>query len=1465
MCLYLCVYIPWYAKGLSLVDSEAPSYDVFISYADSDEAWVHGYLIPALALSTITRAKFRPGVPVITELEQAVLQSRCTVIVFSSAYLVDEWLQLSDILAAHTDVAGRLGRLIPIRRQWVDVPLHIKLRIDLNFTEENREHWDREVERLSVHFGAVPAPSETIPCPYPGMVPFNSSQASSFYGRNTEINELLQRLRNQRYLFVIGPSGSGKSSLINAGLLSRLRSSSLFAPDIWLICHMRPTHNPQQALAICLESTTRDWTAAVTGILSTHVPAQRLLLVIDQFEEVFASAVSDSRHVLFIALDQLKKDERVTLILVMRADFYADLMDSPLWPVKDVERFEITPLRDQALKQAIEQPTLDIGVYFDAALSERLLADATDEPGVLPLLQETLQLLWDKRKYRYLSRAAYDQLGKNGQSGLSVAIATKADAVLAHLTTEQQRIARRIFLRLIQFGEGRPDTRRQQPIDKLGAKEGNSSLFDVTLDQLIDGRLLTTSGQEDAIDRRVDIAHEALITGWPTLRRWVVEQRATEQARRRLEAHVEEWNRLGQRNGGLLDATELPEAWRWLESDDAIEVGITDEMRAYVQISQHVLEAAARRERLQQRLTAFIATVALVSAVIAIIFAMQSSRNANQAEINAATAVAAQQTAESQQRIAEEQQQLAEEQQRVAKEQQRVAEQRARIARAGTLAAQSQSAFRTGKRQQALLLAVAATRTTYEGDPSIVAVEEALRTALVGLNGYGLSGHQDIVSTLALSPDGRRLVSGSNDGTVLVWDLGTANPYNTVRTLRGHSGAVTVLMLASDGQRLVTGGTDDKAIVWNLADPDPSMTAIQLVGHQKGLSVTSIALSTDGQILATGSRDTTIRVYNLLDPDPNTTVRVLRGHEDAISTLSMSLDGQILVSGSSDTTARVWNLGMVDPNMAVRVLGGHTRQINSVAIHPDGHTVVTGSSDGTARIWDLNTADPNHAVQTLTGHQGPIYALAISVDGQTLVTGSWDDSTTKGDDTARVWDLSDPDPGASVRVLRNITNGVRSLALSADGRTLVTGSTNGYGRVWNLSDPDPNTTVQYLIGHEGTVTAVAVSANGQRVITASVDTTIRIWSRSVFNSNANTLVLAGYDDSISVVALSANQRTFASGSNDGTVRVWKLDKADPVAASWILRGHTGQIQALELSADGRILVTNSDDLTIRVWDLSAPDPNTAVRVFETRSPRVALSADGRVMVDDSVDVRVFDVSNGNVNAPSKVIDTRIATIALALSADGRIVANAASTGEVLVLDLTAVDPAATARTLVSQTKAIAGIMLSDDGQTLVAGLYNGTVQLWDLSAPDPSTTLRTLRGHEYSVEAFALSADGAMLATGSGDGTTRVWSLKDADPNTTSVVLRVPGETVAPLQWSTDGKSLMTVSSTGTVRSWPLNANVQLDQACHAAGRNFSLAEWQQYFGEEPYRLICPKNPSGVGVANPTQAATPTPYLYNRN
>ena len=559
--------------------------ELFVAYADEDREWVHGFLLAEVGLdraSVVTPDDFRPGAVLVEELERAVTSARFTVMVLTPAFGTSPLAALAELLASHDSLRRDSDRLVPLLLKPFELPLHLDFRVRLDCTDPGR--WPAETARLrELLQRGTPSPDE-LACPYPGLIAFGPEQAGLFFGRDRESDEISRLVRQHGFLLVVGPSGSGKSSLVSAGVLPRLRAAE---GDRWLVRTVRPGAGV---------SPLADSAAALPG-------AGRLLLFVDQAEAIFVLPTKEDRDQYLELIGELRRTEGCTVVLALRADFFNDLMTSPLWPVSRGERVEITPLRGAALRDAIVRPAAAVGAHIEPVLLERLLHDAGDEPDVLSLIQETMVLLWERRSRRLLTLSAYEDLGGDGRSGLAAALATRADAALADLLPVQQEIAQRILLRLVQLGEGRQDTRRQQPVSALRVSGEDPGLFDLTLGHLTNRRLVTIGSLDDG-QPSVDLGHEAMIAHWPTLRDWIAESRATETARRRIERDAADWEQRGKDRGDLYRRHRLADA---LEVTAARENELTRTGARFL--------TAARRRRLAARLAFTMAIVLALTGV----------------------------------------------------------------------------------------------------------------------------------------------------------------------------------------------------------------------------------------------------------------------------------------------------------------------------------------------------------------------------------------------------------------------------------------------------------------------------------------------------------------------------------------------------------------------------------------------------------------------------------------------------------------------------------------------------------------------------------------------------------------------------------------------------------------------------------------------------------------------------------
>jgi WD40 repeat protein len=1500
-------------------DTAAIVHDLFISYAQADTAWVEGFLLDALEQAGVkyhSEDAFALGVPRLVEFERAIKQSTRTLLILSPAYLADTFGQFVDVLVNSYGMETATWPVIPLMLQTVELPPRLSQLVRLEASTAELQL--RALAKLCAELKLpVPGPAPLPACPYPGMVPFDESDSARFFGREQEVQELVERLRLQPFLAVIGASGSGKSSLVRAGLIPALRKSQAFGSGDWVVRTMRPGATPLETLTQTITDIPRARefgmanSAAAEPMNLALPPGVRLLLVVDQYEETFTIASAESQA-FQQTLQQLATTAGCYVVLTARADFYTDLMLSPLWGNIQANRVEITPLGEAGLRQAIVRPAEQAGVAVEAALVERLLADAAGEPGVLPLVQETLVLLWERLERRFLPMRAYEALvltrdsyagqPSDERSGLQVAIARRADATMAGLTEAQQLIARRIFLRLIQFGEGRADTRRQQPLDALRSTDDDPRLFDQTLQRLAESRLLTLSGAEKKDEGRrtnderspssfvlrpsssnVDISHEALIRGWPALQGWLNERRDSELTRRRLEGKAQEWVRLGRDTGGLLDEIEVLEAERWLQGAEAIDMGFDQALSQLVERSQAAIaaqkqaEQAARQEKLAQaqalaeeqkqraeeqaaasarlrRRALFLAGafgVAVLAMLAAIIFlqrsqqseaeALRQKNNADQQKAAAETNAA---EARRQQTAAETNAAEARRQTGLAKDNAALADQRATDARVSELAAQANLAGSSFPQRSLLLAAEALNLSDQAGKPASPVTIDSLRAGLAQIGGQVLTGAAEPPNSLAYSADGHYLAIGSATGTVRVLDMRAADPAAAPIILRGHEDQVIALAWSPDGRYLASGSFDNTARLWDLNADNPAATPAVLRGHTA--QVTTLAWSPNGDYLATAGFDSNVLLWDVTSSSALAKPLTLSGHTGQISAIVFSPDSRSLASASVDGSVRLWNLQAADPAADPSILLGDGEMIAAVAWSPDGRYLAAGSGAQvfTIWLWDLKTSDPSASRKDLKGHLGTITSLLFSTAGQTLISSS-------RDRTSRLWNLGQADPSAQPTILRGHADEIRTAALSADGQTLATGSGDHTVRLWNLSSIDPNGSVRILKGHDAAVTKLLWSPDARFLITASEDATSRLWHLA----GRDGITLQGGAGRITALAYSPDGNDLATSDYDGYSRIWDLrpGAAKPVI---VLPKGTGSANAVAWSPNGRMLASAMDDSPVQLWSLS--DRDFATHPTELPSPEqgllaLAWSPDGRYLAGSSRDaddpsIWVWDLQAADPSAGRFVLSGHTNPVYdLAWSPDGDSLASASLDQRVLVWDVG--DANKPPIELLGHSAAVVAVAWSPDGHTLASGSWDGTARLWDLQTADPSAAAIELSGHTNTVVAVAFSPDGHTLATTSYDNTARLWDLQAADTAASALTLARDTSAITEVAWSPDGHTLATGNAASTVQLWPLELPKLNEQSCRAAGRNLNMEEWQQFFGSADYRSTCaslPAHPSYI-------------------
>lgn len=588
-------------------------YDFFISYAETDTAWVHGYLKTSLENAgkrIFTVEDFRLGHPELLEIERAVQESHRILLVLSPEYLnnSEHIGSILDSLAQYRGKTASEWPVIPLLLRDVSLPPRLDFLVGLDFSDDKSRHV--YLKRL-LNSTEVPVDDPELKpiSPYPGLRAYKESESNYFFGCDQAIQDLIVRLRNYPLVTIVGASGSGKSSLVYAGLIPQLHKTSMFAAKDWSIKIMRPGLNAINALKELLPHNFFNDPELGVKKLSEDSNTQNLLFFIDQFEEVFNQS-DDTSKAFFAAIELLNSLPNVYIVMTLRADFFHLLMETPIFSLVEKNQYNLLPLSEEDLKDVLRKPAIRSGVFIDDLLIEKIIKDAAGEPGILPFIQETMNLLWDKLQYRYLPAEVYDELklwSKDGSTviavGLKAAIALHAEASYNGLNKDSRRIAQQVFIQLVQFGVGRSDIRRQQTFADL-CPDNYLAEFSTVIHYFANDRhrLLTLSGDIEGgrNSRKVDLAHESLLGAWPRFKTWIEDSKESEKTRRRLITKAKEWVELNKKSG-FLGKPELKIINQWLFDRPSIYLNkITSE---YLKSSQ---------QRVQQRMFKYTAYAMLL-------------------------------------------------------------------------------------------------------------------------------------------------------------------------------------------------------------------------------------------------------------------------------------------------------------------------------------------------------------------------------------------------------------------------------------------------------------------------------------------------------------------------------------------------------------------------------------------------------------------------------------------------------------------------------------------------------------------------------------------------------------------------------------------------------------------------------------------------------------------------------------
>jgi len=1347
-------------------------------------------------------------------------------------------------------------------------------------------------------------------CPYRGLEAFDEPSARFYFGREARTEWLLDALRptpdrpKNRFLAIIGPSGSGKSSLARAGLVPALLRGGIEGSGGWPIATCQPHNNPLESLAVALawlddarpspsevRQLVRAFQDEANGLhlftrahLHRRMPVHRLVVLVDQFEEVFTVCQDEALRRAF--LDNLLYAATITggqtvVVLTLRADFYGKCASYPNLAGALAGHQELVgPMTEEELRRAIERPAQLVGCEFEPGLVERLMQAVKDQAGALPLLQYALLELWKGREGRRLTNRAYQAIG-----GLQGALENRANAVLRGFSGPDRELCRRIFLRLTQPGEGTEDTKRRASFRELAPPGGDALALDAVLNRLADARLITTEGDsQHPDDRFVEVAHEALVRGWSELRSWIDSDRAGLQTHRRLSDAAREWEANSRDVSYLYEGARLALAREWAEShrDDlnpleadflaASEQSKRQREQDALEHERRLREAAeaaqgAERKRAeeaearkrdadtavvrQKRLGTRLLVSAIAAGVLAIIsvglamWANSARHEANSLAKKAADseqdAIKAREKADEAATREREAARLASESERTANENERKAIAQTQLADSRRIAALSESE-RDKHLDRSLILAVEALHLENTSE-----ARNSLFNALVtrpGITSFlHTAGDFDPVRSAAFSPDGKTLAAGysiigvGKGGGVVLWDA-VRRDRLAEKLLAGADGGVTSVSYSPDGKTLAFGYTahgsnnGSGVVLWEVARRE------RLAGKPLAVAegdVWGVSFSPDGKTLAAGYGPPLLKTGG----------------------------GVVL-----------WDVARRQ-RLAEKPLAVAEGDVTSLAFSPDGKTIAAGYGHqflGGVVLWDAARRE-RLVKKPLDVSEGLVTCLTFSPDGETLAAGYSIIGEGKGG--VVLWDAVRRDRLAE-KPLAVAEGGVTSVSFSPDAKTLAT----GYGRpgrnagggvvLWEVARRE-RLGGKIIAVTEGSVESVAFSPDGKNLAAGNGSGAVVLWELARRERLAG-LPLAVTEGSVWSVAFSPDGKTLAAAylvpglTNDGKdkrggVVLWDAARRERLDEK-PLAVPEDFVRSVAFSPDGKTLAAGYGDAGsnkgsgVVLWEVARRErlAGKPLAVAEGWVGSVSFSPDGKTLAagyglpglnagggwNKGGGVVLWDV------APRQRLGGKTLAVAegyvpsVAFSPDGKTLAAGNGGGGAVVLwELARRERLAGVRFAVTEAY-VTSVGFSPDGKTLAAANGGGGAVLWNVARRERLAG-KPLAVAEGWVESVSFSPDSKMLAAGYdgaelGGGVvlwdTARWERLADKP------LPVAEGGVSSIAFSPNGKTLAAGyggKGAGGVVLWDVDLESWKVRAEKVANRNLTRDEWRQYFPDRPY------------------------------
>ncbi|WP_414619941.1 eIF2A-related protein [Calothrix sp. CCY 0018] len=1187
--------------------------------------------------------------------------------------------------------------------------------------------------------------------PYLGLAAFKEEDAANFFGREFVTRQLVSTVNKKPFVAVVGASGSGKSSVVFAGLIPQLKQDK---KRDWLIVNFRPGNNPFESLAIGLlqglphfgieknltpqppflrgkgedlnskrltelelEVELRNGNKSLENFVEPFIinnQNSHLAIIVDQFEELFTLCFdTDSRHLFIDNLLNLIKVPGCTVIITLRADFYAEALSyRALADALQDAQINLAAMDEEELRAAIEKPAGNYNVSLEEGLSQRLIDAVLESPSNLPLLEFTLTQLWEKQRDGWLTHQAYEEIG-----GVETALANHAEAIYAQLSLVHKQRVQQIFIQLVQPSETSADIRR------LAIREEVRDWDLVT--RLADGRLVVTNRNQVTGVETVEIIHEALIKNWRRLQKWMREDGEFRYWQEQLRVFIRQWENSDRDDGALLRGKPLIDAKVWLLQRKN---QISSVEQDFINLSLDLRHREARIKKVARRRVIVWLVGGLIAALIlAGIAEFQSQRAENQ-------------------------------------------RQKSEINQIKSLSLTAKTLLNSGNQVEAL-------NSTLEANNKLIELRDHLdaetKTELFSslleninpIREYNrLSDHDASVMSVAFNDDGRLLASGSQDNTIKIWrqdrspqpplgkganyskpplrsrvnflkpplkrgargDLNVGKYENTqlIQTLSAHKQGVFSVIFSPDNQFLIAGSFDNTVSLWRYNSTTGLFTNRPVVTISEAESLWAIALNPNNNIIATATENGKVKFWTI----NGKLIKTISAHNQKIWGLNFSPDGKYFATASADNTIKIWD----SEGRFLKTLTGHQDEVLSVNFSPDSKQIVSGSKDETVKLWDLT----GKLLHTFTGHKYEVLDVRFSPDSKLIASASADDTL--------IWNV------ASKKQYQHIGYGSRAIEVkfSPDGKTLA------------VASADNTVKLSYLKGILPTFmgSSVSISPDGKTVAVANGNTvTLQRRDGSLIRSfDAET-------EEIIKVIFSPTGRYFATIDSDNQIKVWNLQ--GKLLRNW--RGHNvnknditlDAIQDITISPNGKIIATISRiDKQVKLWNLSGK----LIRSWQLNDNLVTsikFSPDGETLaIAGDKTVKIWN-RKGNL-----------------------------------------------LRTITGHKENIAALSFNSDGTIIGTASNDKTVKLWQ---SDTGKLLQTLT-HQDNVYAVAFSADDSFVITGSQDKTLNLWSLDGKLFNTT----KGHQGAIKEVEFSRDNNIFASVDMEDNVILWNLDIDDLQQRGC---------------------------------------------------